>query len=198
MTTEIEAKWLNVDPEMLREALKELEAERVHSEMLMRRMNFDFPDKRLQKIGGWARVRDEGFRVTMSYKQLNDRTLHGTKEVGLIVDDFERACDFLNDLGLKPYSYQETKREQWQAGDVAVSIDTWPWIPTFVELEAPDERTLALAADGLGLLMAAALHGSVEVAYKKYFDVTDDEIDGWPEITFTEIPLDLLKKKRPE
>src|SRR5690242_13343795 len=107
MTTELEAKWLDIDPEAIRELLGLIGGERIHAEQLMRRRNFDFPDKRLEKIGGWARVRDEGDRITMSYKQVKDQSLHGTQETELVIDSFEKGCQFLKDLGLEPYSYQE-------------------------------------------------------------------------------------------
>ena len=55
--TEIEAKFLDIDPRLIREKLRAFGAELVHPERLMQRLNFDFPDKRLERIGGWARVR---------------------------------------------------------------------------------------------------------------------------------------------
>lgn len=46
----------------------------------MRRKNYDYPDKKLEKVNGWARLRDEGDKVALSYKQLNDRSVNGMKE----------------------------------------------------------------------------------------------------------------------
>jgi len=195
MTTELEAKWLDVNPDSIRESLERLGAERIYPETFMRRKVFDL-DNRFDAVGGWIRVRDEGSRITMSYKQLNDRSLHGTKEVTVVVDDFDRACEFLIDIGCELKSYQETKREFWKAGDVEITIDTWPWIPTFVEIEAPDERTLTTAAEELGLAMRDALHGSVETAYQKYYEVSEEEVDGWKEITFSDVPEELKRKRR--
>ena len=196
MKTEIEAKWLDIEPTELRRKLKSLGVQRVHSEILMRRIVFDFPDNRLMKKGGWVRVRDEGETITMSYKQLNDRTVHGTKEITFDINDFKGATELLTNIGLVQKSYQETKRERWQLGTVEVTIDTWPWIPTFVELEAPAEEALRQAAEQLGLAWSAALHGSVETAYQRYYDFTEAEIDTWPEITFIPEPDWLLAKKR--
>lgn len=196
MHTEIEAKWLGIDPDRLRTRLEEIGAYCATPERLMIRRNFDYPDKRLEQIGGWVRVRDEGDKVTLSYKQLNDRTLHGTKEVSLIVDDFEATCDFLTSIGLVHNSYQETKRESWRLGDVEIEFDTWPWIPTFVEIEAPDETRLRATAGMLGLDFTHALHGSVEVAYQAEYDVTELEIDNWPEIRFSEVPSWLSSKRK--
>lgn len=195
MQTEIEAKFLEIDPEALREKLRTLGAELQHPERLMRRKNFDYLDKRLEKIGGWVRVRDEGDRTTLSYKQLNDRTLHGTQEVSVTVDDFEKTCRLLAAIGLVEKAVQETRREKWVLGDVEVTIDTWPWIPTFVEIEGTSEAAVRAVAEKLGLDWRLALHGSVEVAYQKHFDATEEEIYNYPSVIFGPVP-DWLEAKR--
>lgn len=196
MDTEIEAKWLNIDHNEIREKLRACGAELVQPERLMTRKVFDYEDKRLEKIGGWVRVRNEGDKTTMSYKQLNDRTLHGTKEVTVIVDDFDKACGFLESIGLMFNSYQETRRESWKIGDTEIELDTWPWIPSFLEIEAPSEDELKVTAQKLELDYADALHGSVETAYQAVYDVTEEEIDNWEEIKFSETPDWLLVKKK--
>lgn len=196
MDTEIEAKWLNIDHEEMRQKLKACGATLVQGERLMVRRVFDYPDKRLEHIGGWVRVRDEGDKVTMSYKQLNDRSLHGTKEVTVIVDNFEKACAFLESIGLSGNSYQETKRESWKLDDAEIELDTWPWIPSFVEVEAKNERQLKNIASMLGLDFSEALHGSVETAYQAVYDVSEEEVDSWEEIKFSDIPDWLAEKAK--
>ncbi len=150
----------------------------------------------MRNKGGWARVRDEGDRVTMSYKQLNNRGLRGTRETTLVVDSFERAKEFLEDLGLVVKSYQETKRELWRLGEAEITIDTWPWIPTFVEIEAPDESMLWEVAVKLDLPKESALHGSVENVYQRHYDVTEDDVDSWSEMTFIPVPKWLEQKRK--
>lgn len=188
MQTEIEAKWLNIDLEPMRKRLLDIGAELVAKERLMTRMVYDYPDKRLEKIGGWIRVRNEGDKITLSYKQLNDRALHGTKEVTVIVDNFEAICSFLDSIGMKSNSFQETKRESWKLGSVEIELDTWPWIPSFVEIEAKHEEELKSIAKKLDLDYSNALHGSVETAYQAVYDVSEEEIDNWEEIRFIEVP----------
>lgn len=195
MQTEYEAKFLDVDVSALRSRLKTLGAAQKFAERLMKRRNFDYPDSRLQKIGGWIRVRDEGDKITLSYKQLNNRSVEGTQEVSLTVDNFDASCRFLESIGLKQKSYQETKRESWTLGNVDIEIDTWPWIPPFVELEGKNEQAIKDLAANLGLEWSKALHGSVETAYQSYYDFTEDEIDNWPEITFGPIPSWLEQKR---
>lgn len=196
MKTEIEAKFPNIDRAKLSERLKLFGAILEYPEILMRRKNFDYEDWRLEKIGGWIRVRDEGNQVTMSYKQLNDRTLHGTKEVSLIVDSFDTACDFLSAVGLQTKSYQETKREKWIYKNVEITIDTWPWIPTFVELEGSSESELKIVAGDLDFDWNDVMHGSVETVYQMHYNLTEEEIDHWESITFIPEPQWLLAKKK--
>ena len=195
METELEAKWLNIDIEQFRLRLSEIGAKMISSERLMVRRIYDFPDSRLQDSGGWVRLRDEGYKVTLSYKQLNDRTLHGTKEVTVVVDSMENTNVFLESIGLVSKSLQETKRESWKLGDVEIELDTWPWIPSFIEIEANSEQEMKHVAEKLRLNLADALHGSVETAYQAVFDVSEEEIIGMKNIQFSEVP-DWLEEKR--
>ena len=196
METEIEAKFPDINPNFLRIKLKKSIAVQIHPEVLMRRKTFDYNDRRLYKTKGWVRVRDEGDKVTLSYKQLNDRTLYGTKEVMVIVNDFERTCEFLIAVGFEVKSYQETKREKWKLNDVEITIDTWPWVPTFVELEGSSEKIIMETSKLLGLDWKNRIHGSVEPIYQMHYDVTEKEIDSWKLISFTPIPNWLLAKKK--
>ena len=59
-----------------------------------------------------------------------------------MAEDFEKISNFLLAIGLDNKSYQETKRERWELDEVEVTIDTWPWIPTFVELEGESEESI--------------------------------------------------------
>lgn len=197
MQTEIEAKFLHVDHDSLRKKLKAIGADCVQPMRLMRRKNYDYPDGHLgSRYNGWVRVRDEGDKITLSYKQLNDRSLLGTKEVQVTVDSFEAADTFLQSIGLEQNSYQETRRESWRLGEVEIELDEWPWIDTYLEIEGPSEHAVRETAEKLGLDWREVTHGSVEVAYQAEYDVTEAEIDGWPEITFIETPEHIASKRR--
>ncbi len=197
MITELEAKFLDIDIVDMRDKLSRLGAELIHSERLMKRRNFDYDDMRIDKVNGWIRIRDEGERIMLAYKQLNDRTLYGTKEITLEVEDFEKMELFFKLIGLKPLAYQETKREMWMLDDVEITIDTWPWIPSFVELEGMDETLIKHVAKELEFNWENALYGSVEIVYQKYYDVTEKEVSRWNEITFSPVP-DWLEAKKYE
>lgn len=197
MKPEIEAKFLDVDHEALRAKLKELGAERVQPLRLTKRKNYDFSDGRLSEIGGWVRLRDEGDKITLSYKQLNDRTLHGTHEVSVVVSDFASADALLQTIGLQARTYQETKRESWRLGKFEIELDEWPWVKPFVEIEGPDEAGLKELAAKLGLTWDKACHGSAEIVYRAQYDLTDEEFNGIPVVTFDgPVPAWLEQRRR--
>ncbi len=196
MQTEIEAKFTDIDPVAVRERLRAIGTRQEYPERLMRRAVFDYPDKRLYAVGSWVRVRDEGNRVTLSYKQVNDRTLHGTQEVVVTVDDFETACALLIAIGMQRKSSQETKRESWRSREAEITIDTWPWIPTFLEIEGPQEAVVRKTAEDLGFDWQWALYGSVEPVYQMHYDVSEEEINHWESITFIPTPAWLLARKK--
>ncbi len=193
METEIEAKFLDIDPEAFRVKLRNLGAKLLYPEILMKRKVFDHPTN---KPSDWFRVREEGGKITMSYKKVINRTVHGTKEIVIEVSDFENASAILAAAQLRSASYQETRREAWQLEGVEVTIDTGPCIATFVEIESDSEEKLKLVSKKLDLDWAQALYGSVEPAYQKYYDVTDAEINNWSEIVFCLVPDWLLKRKK--
>jgi adenylate cyclase class 2 len=197
MKPEIEAKFLNVNHDAVRAKLKELGAVCDQPMRLMKRDAFDFPDGRLRSTkNGWARMRNEGDKVTMSYKQLNNRELDGTHEVQLIVDSYENGVAFLEALGLKSTTYQETKRESWHFNGCEIELDEWPWAKPYVEIEGPDETTLKDIATKLGLNWGEVKHGSVEIVYQGEYDVTDEEFNKIPVITFEEPAPEWLGKRR--
>jgi adenylate cyclase class 2 len=195
MHTEFEVKFLDIDHVTFRKALSKAGAKLVNPERLMRRKNFDFPDQHLTKRkSAWVRVRDEGGMVTLSYKQIDDYSVTGTQEINVTVDDFDTTTHFLQAIGMKQKSYQETKRESWQLRAVQIELETWPWIPTFIELEGQDERSIKQAATDLNLSWAKHRAGDAST-YQLYYDITLDEIVH-TELLFSPIPPWLQQRRR--
>lgn len=195
MHTEIEAKFLNVRHGALRTKLRALGARCDQPMRLMRRKAYDFPGGTLDKQDAWVRVRDEGDKTTLSYKQQVSRDLHGTREIELTVSDFGAADELLRAVGLVPKSYYETKRESWALGAVHIDLDEWPWIRPYVEIEGPSAAAVAEAAAQLGFTLDDATYGAAQ-PYIAEYDVTADEVNSWPSITFTPIPDWLVQRRR--
>ena len=187
---EIEATFININKDQLRAQLKELGAKLLQPETLMRRTIFDIDEH------SFVRVRDEGNRITMSYKHLDSLSLSGMKEVCLDVNDYDDAINFVKACGLRPKAVQETLREEWELDGVELDIDAWPWLPTYVEVEGLSEAAVEQVAAKLGLSMSDALYGSVDEVYKIYYDVTSQDINYCPEIKFIDAPEWLVAKRR--
>ena len=192
MDTEIEAKFLSIDKNKLRKLLKNIGAELVQPERIMQRTVFELPEP-----GSYLRVRNEGNQITMSFKHLDERSIEGMKEICLSVDNYDNAIKFLKAIGQKPKAEQDTMRESWVKDGVEIDIDTWPWVPSFVEIEGKSAAEVAALAVELGFQMEKAYYGSVEIVYQQDFDVTEDEINFMPEIKFKKIPawLEARRKK---
>jgi len=197
MQPEIEAKFLNVDFEDMRKKLRASGATCTHPMRLMRRKNFDRPNHEFERtLNAWVRVRDEGNRVTLAYKQLNHRGIDGTQEVSVEVDSFDDTVSLLQAIGLEQTSYQETRRESWELDGVQIELDEWPWAHPYIEIEASAEKDLYVVAEKLGFEKEQALHGSVEIVYMQEYNVSEKEVDAWPEITFVPVPAWLEEKRR--
>lgn len=180
MGNEIEAQFLDIDKDTIRAKLTEIGATCMRPEILMRRIVFDTGPH------SFARVRNEGDKIVMTYKEVtDDKSILGTKEVNLTVDNFDNAVLFLKGCGLTPKAEQEAYREMWQLGDTEICIDTWPWIPTFIEIEAPTEELVWSTAESLGFTRAQAKFGSVDSTYQHYFGVDPDIVNlHTPQILF--------------
>lgn len=189
MDHEFEAKCVVESMDDARKRLERIRARRVHPERLFRRAVFDFPDGSLDRRGAWVRVRDEGDRITMSYKQAPiGSTVSDCFETELVIDSLDRGMQFFEDLGMVRKSSQETKRESWATDDAKFDIDTWPGIPTFVEVEAADEATVQRYVEALGFQWSDAIFGGVGAVYQRYLGLPEPTVNWIPEITFLNPP----------
>lgn len=192
MNNEIEAQFLDINKDEIRAKLKEIGATLKKPEVLMKRIVFYTGEH------SFARVRDEGDKIVMTYKNVtDDHAILGTKEVNITVNDYDDAVLFMRGCGLKIKAHQESLRETWTIGDVEICIDTWPWIPTFIEIEGPTEESVWDTAAKLGLEKTKAKFGSVDTTYQHYYGIDTDVVNlHTPEITFEMEPPEWAKKTK--
>ena len=112
------------------------------------------------------------------------------------MSSFDDTVALLTAAGLRQTSYQETRRESWMLDGAQIELDEWPWVRPFVEIEAPNAEVLYAVAEKLGFSTKEALHGSVEIMYLREYDVTEKEVDAWPEIIFSSVPAWLAAKRK--
>lgn len=189
MNNEIEAQFLDIDKDKIRNTLRSLSATLIKPEILMKRVVFYTGEH------SFARVRDEGDKIVMTYKNVeDDNSILGTKEVNIVVNNYDDAILFLRGCGLNIKAKQETLREIWKIDDVEICIDTWPWLPTFIEIEGPSEEKVWGVAKMLGFDKTQAKFGSVDTTYQHYYGVNPDVVNlHCPEITFDIEPPEWVK-----
>jgi adenylate cyclase, class 2 len=169
---EIEAKFLDIDVVDLKTKLEKFGAQFVGS-FDYKRKAYDFPSLPLSEKHAWVRVRDEGDRVVMTYKQrleANSETMRdgGMKEVEVVVSDFNLTDQFLKSIGMIEKFYEENKRERYIFDNVEIDIDTWPMITPYVELEGNSWENVEAVAEKLGFVWSEHLRCSTMQIYKKY------------------------------
>ena len=122
MKLEIEAVFLDIDKELIRAKLQSHGAKLIAPERKMVRTVFHLsPDPG----NCFARVRDEGDKIVVTYKEFHDSSATGVKEINLIVDDYGNAVEMMRALGLHEKSYEESMRETWELDGAEVCIDTY-------------------------------------------------------------------------
>lgn len=168
MQAEIEVKFINVDINDVRERLTNAGAKLEHPMRMMRRVIIE-PES-LAGRDAFLRLRDEGDKVTMTFKEFAEVDKSDVKEIEVTVSDFDATLEMLNELGLHYRSFQESKRETWLLNeDVEVVIDEWPWLEPYIEIEGTSEAAIKQAAKALGFDWAQGVFGHVDFVYKRKF-----------------------------
>lgn len=136
MKTEYELRVLEIDVDSIIKTFESLGATKV-GDFFQKRYVYDLNPV---QNGKWIRLRTNGIKTTLAYKDVVSNTIDGTKEVEIEVDNIENTNELLNRLGYNPRSYQENKRIQYILDDVEIDLDSWPMIPTYMEIEGRSEE----------------------------------------------------------
>lgn len=143
MKNEIEATFSDINIADMKSKLISVGATMVLPERIMRRVVIDYPDKRLQNMGkSWVRIRDEGNKVTLTYKETVEHDLASIKEIEVGVSDYKKIIEIMLAIGLVIHADQETKRETWRLNNTEIVIDQWPWLPPQIEIEGKTESNI--------------------------------------------------------
>ncbi|MCA9301166.1 CYTH domain-containing protein [Candidatus Nomurabacteria bacterium] len=196
LQTEFEAKFLNINIDEVRVKLKGIGAELKTPMRMMKRVTID--NGLMKSKNAFLRVRDEGDKVTLTYKQFDELSVEGAKEIELAVGDFDKMIALLKVVGLPHRSFQESKRETWQFEDVEIMIDEWPWLPPYIEIESDSEDKIKDFSSLIGLDWNHAVFGDVMTAYKiSYPHLGDgDTIGNLPEVRFDDPLPEMLMNNR--
>ena len=181
---EYEVRVLEINPEEIKEKLSKLGATLVE-DSFQRRYLYDFNPVLPNK---WIRLRTNGKTTTLTIKDVSSDKIDGTKELEIEVDDFEVANEILHELGYNPRGIQENKRIKYDLNGVEVDIDTWPGIPTYLEIEGKSEEEVYSTLEALEIPREKATSLDVQNIYEQIYHINMKENQN---LSFTK---ELIKK----
>ena len=167
MKTEYEVRILEINAEEMINKLEKLGATKI-GEYDQKRYVYDIIPA---CNGKWIRLRTNGEKTTLAYKDVVSDTIDGTKEVEFEVSDFEEAKEFMSRIGIGYRGYQENKRIQYLLDGVEIDIDTWPMIPTYMEIEGKSEEQVNDMMNTLEIDKSKVTALNCEDIYKEIYNI---------------------------
>lgn len=144
---EFETKVLNINSQEIINNLRKLGAKE-SPEFLAKRFVFDLTG---DKFIEWIRLRQINGKSTITYKRKNfgNTKVGKTIEIEVEVTDFDKTAQILSKIPFKAVYYEENKTHVFTLNGIEFSIDSWPHIPPYLEIEGKNK---AEVAKGLKLL----------------------------------------------
>lgn len=146
MDQEFETKVVDINPSQIIAKLRSLGALEI-PEVLTRRWVFDD----IKGDGRWIRLRDTDGKFSLTLKQRGSGAIGETTEVEIEVSDFDKTYTILSSLKFADVYYQESKRHLFVLDGIEFSLDSWPLISTFLEIESSSKEKVAAGLEVLGL-----------------------------------------------
>ncbi len=148
---EIEARFLEINKEELIKKLSEVGATDLGEDFLEEVIFYDKDLKWKAEGKRFIRLRKNNNGTLLTYKHFTAESIDGAEEIEISVDSFEKAGILLDRMGFLAFRHQQKKRRSFELDGVKIDIDTWPQIPTYVELEGEKEENLKEVARQLNL-----------------------------------------------
>ncbi len=167
MKTEYEVRFLEINKEKILKKLQELGAKEVGNWLQIRKTY----DLITPTPNSWVRLRTNGKKTTLTVKEIGSAKVDGTKEAEIVVDNFAETDLILSKIGLKARNYQENRRQQFVYNGVEIDIDSWPLIPTYLEIEGESENAIKDTCQALGLDYSKATSMDVTDIYNKVYSI---------------------------
>lgn len=177
MNTEYEVKVLDINVEALKVKLNELGFSEENTQQFRRYIyNLTANDN------AWVRLRTDGAKTTLTIKEYQKNSIDGMQEVEVTVGDFDTAHVLLTKMGLTAEKYQENLRVNFSKdnSNVQISIDSWPHIPTYMEIEGDSESAVQKTLDALEIGDLPTTSEPTSAVYTRY----GLDLDAMPNLVF--------------
>jgi len=146
---EVEVKILEVNKEEIVKKILDMGGEKIFEGNIVG-IFFDKENK-LKNSGRLLRLRKEGGKIELTYKEkISKDQTKIFEETEVEVDDFEKTKKIFESLGFKPGKKYPKHRESYKIENTRIEFDTFPEVPTFLEIESEDEKSVLEMAEKLG------------------------------------------------
>lgn len=124
----------------------------------------------------WIRLRCTNGKTTLTVKNilnskissLSNKNLQKVEETEMEVPSIEECNTMLQQLGFVHRNYQEKKRVTYELDGVEIDIDTWPLIPTYVEIENDSVELIEKVLEKLDVSEKEIVSCNTVAVYNKY------------------------------
>lgn len=166
---ETEVRYLDVDAKRLKQKLSEIGAKDCGLSSIDEIIYYD-EALTWSGEGKFIRVRKINDEIFLTYKKHPKISSPYATEIEMKVDNWDGIQAFLSQLKLIPFRHQQKRRHKFTYQEIQIDIDTWPKIPTYVELEGKNVEALMKLANILELDQKNLTHDDPKtIIENKYF-----------------------------
>ena len=173
---EYETKILNINVQEITSKLESIGAQKV-SDYFYRRYVYDLG----KGLKGWIRLRTDGKESTLTFKAKTSEDIDGATEIETTVGDFYNTHQIILQMNIADYKYQENKRTKYELDEIEFCIDTWPKVPTWLEIEGTSIEKVKKGLKLLGLEGKDIGNLSATQTAKRYYNI---DLLSYPKLTF--------------
>src|SRR5215213_1579870 len=180
---ETEAKFYVRALNKIQTQLQALKAHLIQPRVLEKNIRFDLPDASLRSKGYVLRLRyDTEARLTYKSASKNERGVLSRREIEFVVEDFEKAKQFLEELGYQKLVYYEKYRTTYALNNTLIMLDELPY-GNFVEIEGETVEAIRSIVEQLHLNWETA----IATSYNALFDRTRNALNlSMQDLSFAE------------
>jgi adenylate cyclase class 2 len=164
---ETEAKFHVKDLSKIMARLESLKANLIQPRVHERNLRFDTPNGDLRRAKQVLRLRqDDQTRMTFKGPASKAGGVMSREEIEFIVEDFERAEQFIKALGYQQSAFYEKYRTTYELDGHHIMLDELPY-GDFVEIEGSEVDSIRTVAHKLNLRWEAAIEASYLALFER-------------------------------
>ncbi|MDE1865722.1 MAG: CYTH domain-containing protein [Candidatus Micrarchaeota archaeon] len=165
MAKEHEIDILEVDRAEAARRLKQLGAD-YNGHVRYRRIEW-LIGGRIGKMHSWGRVRTDGKNTTITVKRFRGKHLP-MDEHEISANSFEEAVRLVSRLTRSKIFYFENERDIYRLDGATITLDKWPLVPLFMEIESRSMSHANELYKRLGIKGELVGNATIDSIFKRY------------------------------